>query len=435
MKEKITRIWQNCVKEVCFLKKTVYDRDIGVFGMKNSVPNCLSILWLLICLRICFATDATILQTVWIEYLVWGVVGLLTIQRLLQQRRIFPVGAKALCLTFAALTVMMFVGCVFNFSAFALKTIVSLLCVYCFIVELTYRQVKIQLCYFRLFYYLTLLVFLIYTNSHISFGNTAPGCFVFLSYCYVVAEWSHESRENLNISSLKTKKFWVLTACVLLAVIISWEARARTASFVMLIVMAVFFLFTKVHQKTLDRLFWVFLAGTVIFSVLYANITSLPGYEELNRLSVKLFDKNLNSSRPVLWKYSLAELSWWQFIVGKGTGTLPSMSVYSTSSFHNSYLQLLMQNGILGLASLYTVFRIIWVRLVKCSDDKVIKFVLAAFVGIMVYNCFETTLLQNKTFLGIVQWLVLVLGLLRCNNLSRQKARNNEKPHRLNKSE
>ena len=399
-------------------KTTVKDGDVSGFEVRSSAPNCLSLLWGIVCLRICFATDVTILETVWIEYLIWGIVGILTIQRILQQRRIFPAGAKALFLAFAALTVMMLFGCFFNFSAFALKTIVSLLCVYCFIVELIHQSFKIQLCYFRLFYYSTIIFYLVYTIFSFSLGNTAPGCLVFLSCCYVVAECFYIRMGNFGIDSLKTKKFWILAVCVLFTVFVSWEARARTASFVMLIIVATFFLFTKVHKKTLDHLFWFFLAGMVIFSVLYANITFLPGYEKLNELSVKLFYKNINSSRSALWKHSLAQLSWWQFIFGKGTGTLPSMGGYNTSSFHNSYLQLLIQNGILGLACLYAIFRIIWVRLVKSSDDKVVKFVLAVFVGIMVYNCFETTLLQNKTFLGIIQWLVLVLGLLRCRYLS-----------------
>ena len=121
----------------------------------------------------------------------------------------------------------------------------------------------------------------------------------------------------------------------------------------------------------------------------------------------ELFGKNIDSSRSYLWNESLKILSDWQYLLGMGTGKLPEVERYKSSSFHNSYLQLLMQNGLLGLMVLMMLFRKLWNLVIRTQIDDIVYFAISIFIAIIIYNCFETTLFQNKTFLGITEWVAL----------------------------
>lgn len=83
---------------------------------------------------------------------------------------------------------------------------------------------------------------------------------------------------------------------------------------------------------------------------------------------------------------------------------------FKNSSFHNTYLQLFIQNGIFGLVILIILFKKIWNLIIDNEIDDMLYFVISIFIGIIIYNCYETTLLQNKTFLGIIEWLTLGIG-------------------------
>ena len=390
-----------------------------VVAMKNCQPNSVSVVWMLLCIRICFG--ATYAETAWMEYVLWGAIAVMTLSRLLREKALVSKGSKSLFLCFVLLVSWMLVGCLLTRSLHAIKTtvIVAVLC--CFILEMTFKQRQIQICYFRVFYAITLFALLIYTISGVNLGNTTPGSIVFLTCGYVAAESMLGEAEEKQVKWIKSGRFWMLAMTMILAFVITWESSARTASLVVLVIVFAFVVFRKLNKKYFLAAFYVCVAGTILFTVLYAFVRYLPFFEQAEQLSLRLFQKSLDSSRPGLWRTSLAELSWWQWIIGKGTGTLPSIERYSTSSFHNSYIQLLMQNGIVGLMMLYAIFGIFWRKLAAYAEDSVVQFVLATFVGMMVYNCFETTLLQNKIFLGMIQWLVLTLGLLRCRQLQRKE--------------
>ena len=390
-----------------------------VAAMKNCHPNSVSIVWMLLCVRICFG--AFYAETAWMEYLLWGAIAIMTLNRLVREKALISKGNKQIFLYFVILIGWMLIGCLLTRSLRAVKTAVIVMILCCFILEMTFKQLQIQLCYFRVFYAIVLFALMIYTISGVNLGNTIPGCMVFLTCGYVAAEFLQGTFHAQQERWIKTGQFWLLATTMILSFVIGWESSARTASLVVLVIAVAFAVFGKLNKKHLMAVFYVCVAGTILFTVVYAFVRYLPFFEQADQLSLKLFQKSLDSSRPGLWRTSLAELSWWQWIIGKGTGTLPSMEKYDNSSFHNSYVQLVMQNGVVGLAMLYALLGAFWKKLAAYSEDKVIQLVMATFVGIMVYNCFETTLLQNKTFLGIVQWLVLILGLFRCRQLQRKE--------------
>ena len=67
----------------------------------------------------------------------------------------------------------------------------------------------------------------------------------------------------------------------------------------------------------------------------------------------------------------------------------------------------------MGLALLMGALYFIWSVLAKHADDPAVCFGIAVFVGILIYNCFECTLLSNKVALGLIQWFALALACQR----------------------
>lgn len=85
-----------------------------------------------------------------------------------------------------------------------------------------------------------------------------------------------------------------------------------------------------------------------------------------------------------------------------------------------------MQNGLIGLGCLLVYLNNLW-KIITCYiDTRLGKLLLAVLVGMLIYNCFEVTLISNKIFVGMVQWYGLVLGIRILRN-RQYNERNEEK--------
>jgi O-antigen ligase len=95
-----------------------------------------------------------------------------------------------------------------------------------------------------------------------------------------------------------------------------------------------------------------------------------------------------------------------------------------SGSVHSQYFQILLQNGLAGLSILFVLLFIIWVTMTN-KRDKPNLFCIASFVGIILYNAFEVSFLQNKLALGGMQWLILAIGVGRSLRSMVRKNTNN----------
>ena len=120
----------------------------------------------------------------------------------------------------------------------------------------------------------------------------------------------------------------------------------------------------------------------------YINVHCFSWYDSVEFFMQSVFNKRLDSSRGYLWGVSLGALDFVQIFVGAGPGRLPTMERYSTGSFHSSYIQMIMQNGLAGLLLLYLIFWEFWKHLIVFCYKKGIRFVLACFIGIVIYKLF-----------------------------------------------
>lgn len=377
--------------------------------LEMLIPNYISIIWFLMCLK--NALVRTFLSLNMIDYLIWLIVVVYfvlnnNLRRMLKKR-------YYLLKDFFLLASIQILGLGQNCTVFSVRNIISTLCVAFFLNNAIFYKGKIQIHYIRMFYYLSIFFIIYGSMKGIKLDNTGSGVLAFMLFGYIFME----VQKNIyykHINLMKFIKEWgMVSVAVIASLIATYIAAARTALFTILIMILMFVIFSicKISVRCAHGFFYILVAGVITGIIVYMNISNASWYNRLNVYSLQYFGKNINSSRPYLWKYSLDSLNIWQSIIGRGTGTLPGIARYATSSFHNSYIQIIMQNGLIGLVILIVILKKVWYSISKISGIFVGRILLAFMVGVIVYNCLESTLIQNKVFLGCTQWLILGMGI------------------------
>lgn len=253
-------------------------------------------------------------------------------------------------------------------------------------------------------------------------GNSLAGMAVFICVVLIFSgikysNYIKSAKPERHSSSRDWKKKIIVVAMIialLFFLVVIYESHARSALFVLLIIFSAFIILTlwRPKRRTLISLFWFCVVLGILGIAAYINVREFDWYSYLNYYSVEFFGKNIDTSRPLLWSMSIGALrdNW---LIGLGTGFLPSFGHFTEVSFHNSYLQILVPNGVLALICLICIFFFIWRELASCADDALVRLILAAFIGILIYNCFEATLLSNKLSIGFLEWFVLSMGVAR----------------------
>lgn len=299
-----------------------------------------------------------------------------------------------------------------NFSSHAIRCVIASILILMFLVFCTeYMRITMLSLVCKLYYLFQAVLWVkIFWrgSSSLSLNNVWAGYYLFLFAIYAVVYVMRTRTKEI----LTLKQWCVLGINGLSCVILIFFTSARTALLtggIIFLCFIAFMVYTP-SASMLKCVYWGLIIAITIGTFFYANIRTFDWYGTLNYYSQILFSKNIDSSRGYLWSMGLNQLGeHWLF--GIGTGVLPSLARYANSSFHNAYIQLLVQNGLIGLSSIIVVFYMIWNTLCKFKDDLVVKLVLACVVGIMFYNCFEVTLLANKVALGLMQWFIIGIGM------------------------
>lgn len=366
------------------------------------------IIWLLFLMAVAFNNDIYI-------YILLVVAGIMYIIYSVKMKVEFP---SKINYCFMAMIMIYFVGLFNNTSITSVRSIISIVGIMLFF-NATVAFSKEQ--YSAVFFastFLALLFYLVFTKKNYNVENTISGVLIFMCVCviyFVLKEW-------------KKQRFgWIITGIFLLALIlltgyIVFNGRARTALFTGIIILTIFFVLEKINckNKYTKKEFYILICGIGIFVAFYMMVSSFEWYNEVNQYSVKFFGKNIDSSRPTLWRAGFNELSY-KIIIGLGTGVLPVEIGIPFDSFHNSFIQLLIQNGIVALILFMYILSEIWVELRGQIEDRSIRFILASFIGIIIYNCFETAFLNNKMIIGLLQWLILAIGYAKAKSIKSKR--------------
>lgn len=377
---------------------------------QDIVPNKLTILWFL--LIICVITYQVGKIPMLFQYVTWVYSAIIGIKYLFSE----PINMEEKKMIFFCyfLFILQILGLFWGSSIFGFRNAIATICIFLFFFQIRFMYRNIQLLYITILYF-GLLGYLITVKIAGGYlGNSLSGILIFSMVAFILSILRFKERnEKYDLKKHRIKEILLLLILSVIVLWLSWYSESRTAFFTLIFILIVFIVFRtlKINEKKMNWIFWILIILIILFTYCYINITSFSWYEKLNYYSNIWFDKNIASGRDLIWRISLNELDPIGWILGDGTDRLPTLARYQNASFHNSYIQLIMQNGVLGLSCLIGIFYNIWKKLTVHSNDSVILLCLACFVGILVYNCFECTLLQNKALVGMFQWLVLGIGL------------------------
>lgn len=150
--------------------------------------------------------------------------------------------------------------------------------------------------------------------------------------------------------------------------------------------------------------------------------------------------KSLFSGRQVIWRNIMPFMEG-NFWFGHGTGTLYRFFLDDTRSAHNQYLQVYMQNGILGVSILVLVLWLLWSSLSRLSyhperSMRTQSRLSGAFLlGFVFLNTFTVGMLQNSMATALLMWFIVSIGLNRsqerCNERGECFAMHNGPVYRL----
>lgn len=320
-------------------------------------------------------------------------------------------------LLFYVLILISLFGCIKGSGDFAVRNVGALICLTLFIIWYTNRETyhlnkDFLFFLFTIYLIIVLLLFKLVPQILDKTGNLYAGFICFISCCGMMIYMQQENKKHNSL--------WV-ALYVILTIYLLFVTRGRTGLGTYIFIWG-FYLGTKKLQnkKKYRRLFYIYVLCLVAVIVFYIYLPTFSWYRDVNKYSLLLFNKNLNSSRGGLWLNELARLEDGTWLTGLGTGTLPAMERYSKSSFHSSFIQIMMQNGIIGLICLVFIFYGFWKQFAFYLEDNSIRYAGAILLGIMLYNCFEVTLLQNKISVGISEWFILCRAISRIDFLKKQ---------------
>jgi O-antigen ligase len=373
--------------------------------VNNKLIYNKQIYFIFLCMSLSVLTLSTIVnvskyaQIILIGYLLFS--SLLVILKLTKKIVLFE-----LKILFCLLAFILFqlVGCLQYFEYYSLVSIVQTLLMilfFLYIVNIEFNNFK----YLFIRVITVIFIFIGYVESYISytglFGskNTFAGIFLFLSLI------------NIVLSMIENKKIGYILTIFIMPLL--YSSTSRTSLFVFFIVIFSYFLLLKFKPQEKSFILIFILIMVVLFFIMfvYPNIENISFYNILNEYSTKWFGKNVLSGRNIIWQNILISLKD-DIILGHGTGYIYNNIIANdTRSAHNQYLQLLLQNGLVGLFLFITLLFIIWITMVRKSNDKVILFCITCFIGIILYNTFECSLIQNKVAIGGMQWLILGIGV------------------------
>ena len=319
---------------------------------------------------------------------------------------------KNIFLLFGIFIAIQVMGLIKNLTIFSLKNIMTSGCMFLIIYTVLNGKVGIQKGYIKIYYVIACAAMFLLSKAEIITQNTTAGGMTFLSLLLIIL-MSEERYPSGKKGKGKYKTAVRLVVGMIPAIVFSFAVSARTALFVNLFLIVFYFLFSffDFRARTYRNMFCIMVVAIIAGLVFYINIRNYSWYTALNAFSYQYFGKNIDSSRSYLWRTSLAELHGSDWIWGLGTGIRPFIPRYANSSFHNSFIQTLMQNGAVGLMCLIFIFGVIWNALAQIRERSTRALFMSAFIAVVAYNCMECCLLQNKAFLGMIQWIILAIGV------------------------
>lgn len=174
---------------------------------------------------------------------------------------------------------------------------------------------------------------------------------------------------------------------------------------------------SKDHKHS-TLIFIILFLVVYLITAQYPLLYRTPLGTKINEVSLKYTGKAFFSGRQSIWR-KIFKLMEGHELLGYGTGVLYSQLSNDVRSAHNQYLQLYLQDGIIGLVLLGIVLYIIWKKICfnknKYEHNSLTHSIIlvseAFFIVFVFYNIFSVGMLQNSMATANFMWFIVSLGL------------------------
>lgn len=202
---------------------------------------------------------------------------------------------------------------------------------------------------------------------------------------------------------------------LIISLILIYVGESRSIFISVLITLLIYIFWEKISKNLFRMLIVIFtvLISVLSFTFIYPQLHIIwSGFYRLNQWSLNYTGKNIYSGREEIWS-KLIDIILQKPLFGYGPGILTEDVISTTVSAHNFYLQIALQNGIIGLFLFLMFFIYLWCLFYYNRCDKYVRLSASYFIGILFYQLFEVSLTQNQLSIGIMQWLIISIGISR----------------------
>lgn len=203
-----------------------------------------------------------------------------------------------------------------------------------------------------------------------------------------------------------------LSIYTILLLFLIYTTTARADFFCALFFFILIFLFVKnkyIKEKTIT-LFWIEIILMVVFVIIYPTLLEYDIGQAINEESQIYTGKELMSGRNRIWVL-IFESALNSPVYGYGLAAIPESLYQISISSHNTFLQILMQQGFVGLGLfLLLIWTIIKELNIRNTNINVVISISFLFT-LIIHECFEVCLTQNLMFIGLMFWFFIGIGL------------------------
>lgn len=210
------------------------------------------------------------------------------------------------------------------------------------------------------------------------------------------------------LNSRRRRFTWALAGVfVACGVLILYASTSRSTWLAAAGAMVVYLMWPLVARSRLlfHLVFLATTAGALVVTWFYLIAPQHAWGWRLQELTVDLTGKNLFSGRQLFWG-ELVEAIELQPWFGYGAGARAETFTSLSWSAHSLYLQVTLQVGLVGLALLLLLLWVIWARLWPGRHSLVVRVAAGYFLGMIVHQSFEVSLIQNNLGNGFLFWFI-----------------------------
>lgn len=218
----------------------------------------------------------------------------------------------------------------------------------------------------------------------------------------------------------RIKIFYYFLLAISLLLTFASDSRSIFISISATIIVFIFWKFITKFATVRVLFFFILISIFLSFIFIYPHLPEYSFYPSIENWMLEHTGKSIMSGRNDIW-IVLSEMIKEYPLFGHGMSTVASDLIGNDKSAHNLYLNTLIQIGYIGFACVIIILFIIWMRLTSVRNDFLVRLSGAYMIGILIHQNFEITLFQNQLSIGILQWLIMAIGLSRVINFSKKE--------------